>query len=134
MNFFNPDKIHFWNKVHFKNTQVLKKILFVVLGHFIKYFTSPIGAERWSGIWATPFLGADQWSGAEQQFWSGAKKGANSKIKGVYPSLASRTVTTLIGMRRSIGPVSLQTLRTNLILPNKIPEDIAKSLSLYLQV
>ena len=27
-------------KVHFKNTQVLKKNLFVVLDHFIRYFTT----------------------------------------------------------------------------------------------
>ena len=27
-------------KFHFKNTQVLKKNLFVVLGHFIRYFTT----------------------------------------------------------------------------------------------
>ena len=35
------------------------------------------------------FFREDQWSVAEQHFWSGVKKGANSKIKGVYPSLSA---------------------------------------------
>ena len=46
-------------KVHLKNTQVLKKNLFVVLGHFIRYFTTLL--ERSDG--------ADV---SHSFFWSGA--------------------------------------------------------------
>ena len=67
-------------KVHLKNAQILKKNLFVVLGHFLD---TSIGEERWSGCEPLPFL--ERRDGAERSRIFGAeqKKGVNSKIKGV---------------------------------------------------
>ena len=54
-------------KVHLKNTQVLKKNLFVVLGHFIRYFTSLL--ERSDGVEFGPLLFLERSSifGAERK-------------------------------------------------------------------
>ena len=52
-------------KVYLKNTQVLKKNLFVVLGHFIRYFTTLL--ERSDG--------ADM---SHSFSWSGATEGSGA--------------------------------------------------------
>ena len=59
-------------KVNFKNTQVLKKNLFVVLGHFIKYFTRPL--ERSDGAEIGPLLFWERSDGAELSNIFGAER------------------------------------------------------------
>ena len=52
-------------KVHLKNTQVLKKNLFVVLGHFIRYFTTLLERSNGADMSHSFFWsGATEWSGA----------------------------------------------------------------------
>ena len=68
-------------KVHLKNTQVLKKNLFVVLGHFIRYLTSLL--ERSDGVEFGPLLFLEQSDGAERNniFGSERKKELTPKEK-----------------------------------------------------
>ena len=52
-------------KVHLKNTQVLKKNLLAVWGHFIRYFTTLLERSNGADVSHSFF-----WSGAME--WSGA--------------------------------------------------------------
>ena len=59
-------------KLQFKNTRVLKKILFVVFGHFIKYLTSLL---EWSdGAEFGPLLFLERIDGAERSSSFGSER------------------------------------------------------------
>ena len=73
MNFVPKMNLIRVEKVHFKNTQVLKKILFVVLGHFIRYFTTLLERSNGADMSHSFFWsGATEWSGAA--FWERSEK------------------------------------------------------------
>ena len=59
-------------KVHLKKTQVLRKSLFVALGHFIKYFTGLL--ERSDGAEIGPLLFMERSDGAERSSIFGAER------------------------------------------------------------
>ena len=59
-------------KDNLKNTRVLKKNLFVFLGHFIKYFA--ILLERSDGVEFRPLLFLERIDGAERKSIFGAKQ------------------------------------------------------------
>ena len=65
MNFVPKMNLIRVEKVHLKNTEVLKKNLFVILGNFIKYITSLL--ERSDGAEFGPLLFLERSDGAERK-------------------------------------------------------------------
>ena len=72
MNFVPKMNLIRVEKVHLKNTEVLKKNLFVILGNFIKYVTSLL--ERSDGAAFGPLLFLEWSDGVERSSIFGAER------------------------------------------------------------